>query len=546
MEKTMIAVRSARHAGAWCPIGASARWKWLAALGLVLVFLAPATAPFALAEVTCPKRGGTISHGDMAWSHLDPTAKRTPDGIIKYVYDSLIDITPDLKYRPGLAVSLPRKVSDRSYEFELRRGVKFHDGTDFNADAVKFAMDRLVSGKDLTAPSPYTGVWREWLDKVVVQGPYKVRIDLKKPWPDFYWNVASTFFIPSPTAAKKLGKDFGTRGIVGTGPFMMKKFRPKNRLEVVRNPNYYRKGEPCLDGVNSIQISSGSVRLLSLKRGELTNVFTFPESQLPLIEGTPDIKITEGKASTLTVLVVNTSRKHLSDRRVRQALQYAVDGQEIIAKVYRGRGEPIMGMLPPWHPGYRKFGDLSLIRQDRAKARRLLKEAGYGAGNPLKVDLQTFAAPAHVERSVVLQDQFKQVGIQTNVRNLKSGHVRDAMARGKFDLVLFQITGGPTLATYSWDLLSGKSGKNFSRYNKPGGAQNKKVERIASEAVAMLDLNAAADKLATIQRMVFEDAPYIYLNWRNHREAWNVKRVKNHAVSKLKNRQDWRLVWLDQ
>ncbi len=62
----------------------------------------------------------------------------------------------------------------------------------------------------------------------------------------------------------------------------------------------------------------------------------------------------------------------------------------------------------------------------------------------------------------------------------------------------------------------------------------------------MLDLNAAADKLATIQRMVFEDAPYIYLNWRNHREAWNVTRVRNHVVSKLKNRQDWRHVWLDQ
>ena len=514
-------------------------------LTLLLALVGAFGAQSLLAQELCSKRGGTIKHGDMNWGHVDSTGKATPDGLIREIYDSLIDITWDLKYRPGLASALPKEINGTTYEFTLRKGVKFHDGTDFNADAVKFAMDRLVAG-NLSAPSPYTGVWKQWLDKVVVDGPYKVRILLKKAWPDFYWNMASTFFIPSPTAVKKHGKNFGTRGIVGTGPFMMKSFKPKERLEVVRNPNYYRSGEPCVDGVHSITMSSGSVRLLSLRKGDLTNVFTFPESQLPLIQDAPGIVIEEGKASTLTVLVVNTSKGALKDKKVRQALQYAVDGQEVIDKVYRGRGEPITGMMPPWHPAFRKFGNLSMIRQDANKAKALLAEAGFGPGNPLKVDLQTFSAPAHVERSVVLQDQFKAVGVQTNVRNRRAGDVLEAMYSGRFDLVLFQVTGGPTLGSYSWNLVSGKSGRNYTFYNKPGGYQNANVERIATEAVGVLDGKKAADMMATIQSMVFEDAPYIYLNWRNHREAFNPSKVRNHHVSKLKNRQDWRQVWLDQ
>ncbi len=497
-------------------------------------------------EGTCPKRGGIIKHGDMSWRHLDPTAKATPDGIIKYVYDSLIDMTWDLKFRPGLAVSWEQE-NDRTFVFNLRRGVTFHDGTDFNAEAVKFAMDRLMaSGDRLPSPSPYTGIWRKWLHKLEVVQPYKVRMAFKRPWPDYQWYIASTFFIASPTAVKKYGEDYGTKGFAGTGPFMVKLFKPKDRVEVVRNPHYYRQGEPCVDGVHAIAIPSGSVRLLSLRRGELTNVFTFPESQMPMIENAPNIVIHEGEASTLTVLVVNTSLDKFRDQKVRRALQYAVDGKEIIDKVYRGRGAMIRSLLPPWHFGYRGLKDESIIRPNREKARQLLKEAGYGPDKPLQVDLQTYSAPAHVERSVVLQNQFKAVGIKTNVRNLPSGTVQSNMFAGKFDLVLFQIRGGPTLGSYTWDLFSGASGRNPTFYNKPGGYQNPKVEERLSEAVAQLDRDKGAAMMAEVQGVIFEDAPYIYLNWRNHREAWNPDIVKNHHVSLLKNRQDWRRVWLNQ
>ena len=495
----------------------------------------------------CPKLGGIIKGVDMNWAHVDSTGKATTDGLVRLIYDGLIDVTWDLKYRPGLAKEMPKKISDTVFEFELRQGVKFHDGTEFNADAVKFAMDRLVAGGDqLTAPSQYTGIWRKNLEKMEILDSYTIRMHLKRPWPDLMWNLASTFFIPSPTAVRKYGKNFGTEGIVGTGPFKMKLFKSKERLEVVKNPDYYRPNEPCVDEVQQIAIHSGSVRLLSLRKGELTNVFTFPESQLPLIQNDPNINIFEGDASTLTVLTVNTSVDKLKDKKVRRALQYAVDGQEIIDKVYRGRGVMVTGIFPPWHPAYAKADDLSLIRQDVEKAKRLLKEAGYGPGKPLKVDLQTFSAPAHAERSVVLQNQFKAVGIQVSVRNLPAGTVLENLHSGKYELVLYQYTGGPTVGTYTWDLYSGASTANPTFYNKPSGYGNPEVDTVMNKVAGIMDVAEAAKLAASVQQQIFDDAPYIFLNWRNHREAWNPKRVKNHNVSYLKNRQDWRRVWLDE
>ena len=246
------------------------------------------------------------------------------------------------------------------------------------------------------------------------------------------------------------------------------------------------------------------------------------------------------------MLAVNTSLDKFREKKVRQALQYTVNGQEIIDRVYRGRGAMVTGIFPPWHPAYTKADDLSLIRQDVNKAKQLLKEAGYGPSNPLKVDLQTFTAPAHVERSVVLQDQFKAVGVKVSVRNMPAGTVLDNLHSGKYELVLWQYRGGPTVGSYTWDLYAGESSANPTFYNKKGGYQNPKVNEVMNEVAGILDVKEAAKLAASVQQQILEDAPYIFLNWRNHRETWNPKLVKNHNVSFMKNHQDWRRVWIDK
>ena len=495
------------------------------------------------ARAQTPKRGGLIKTVDMNYSSMDPTAQVDPESYIHLVYDSLIDVTMDLDYRPGLAEAMPEQVGDRSYVFKLRKGVTFHDGTPFDAASVKYNVDRVMSGETVT---PITGLWNEWLDKVSVTDPATVRFDLKRPWPDFYWSMADTLFFGSPTLLKSAGRDYGTRPetTAGTGPFIMTSFAPRQKIELKRNPHYYRPGEPYVDGLVGTFIASGSVRLLGLRRGDITNCYTFPESQLPLLNGAKNVVVQEGEATTLTVLAVNTKHPALGDKRVRQAIQHAVDGQQIIDEVYRGRGKAIDSIFPPWHRAYTPAANLAPIRPDLERAKALLAESGYGPDKPLSVPVETFNAPAHVERGVLLQAQLKRVGISIEVRSIPSGQAIANLQSGNYALSLWQMNGGPSLIDYSWDLLSGKSGKNFSFYNKPGGAQNSSIEPMLDSLTSAFDPEKVKPAIAKIQETAFDDVPYIYLNWRNHRDAW-LTSEKGFKTSKLKNRQDYRTVWFE-
>lgn len=501
------------------------------------------TAGTASAAEVCPQRGGVLKTVDMHYKMVDPTQRANPIYFMRLVYDSLIDINLDLSLAPGLAEAMPEKVNDTTYVFKLRKGVKFHDGTDFDAEAVKFNIERIIAGK---VKSPYTGTWKKFVKAVTVIDSHTVKIEHNEVWPSFLWGVASSLGIASPTAVTKWGKSYGIKGAAGTGPFMFDKFQAKKMLGLKRNPNYYRTGEPCLDGFEARTIKSGSVRILSLKKGELSVINTFPESQFAQLGEDKNIIVEEGKASTLTLLPVNTRHPLLKDVRVRQAIQYAVNGQELIDNVYRKAGVMIEGIFPPWHPGFQKAADLSPIRQNIEKAKALLADAGYGpGGKKLVLNLETGSGGAHVQRGILLQAQLKAVGIDLQVKNISGGQMFSNMRSGNYQLALWQMLGGPNMKDYAWDLYSQEGGNNVTFYNKEGGYQNARANDLANEIVKTEDPSKVKAQIAELQKIVFEDVPYIYLNYRNHRTA-RQSFVKNFQTGKLKGREDLRRVWIEK
>jgi len=496
-----------------------------------------------LAQDVCPKRGGVMKTVDMHYKIVDPTQRANPIYFMRLVYDSLLDIQYDLSLAPGLASEMPQQVDSKTFVFKLRKGVKFHDGTDFDAAAVKFNVDRLIAGK---VKSPYTGSWKKFTKAVTAVDSHTVKFELKEEWPSFLWGVAATLGVASPTAVKKLGKDYGLKGAAGTGPFMFDKFQPKKMLGLKRNPNYYRKGEPCLDGFEARTIKSGSVRILSLKKGDLDVINTFPESQFPQLKSEKNVTVQEGKSSTLTVLPMNTKHPALKDKRVRQAIQYAVNGQQLIDNVYRGAGVMIESIFPSWHPGFIKAADVSPIRQNIDKAKALLKEAGYGpGGKKLILNLETGSGGAHIQRGVLIQAQLKAVGIDLKVKNISGGQMFANMRSGNYQLVLWQMLGGPNMKDYAWNLYSSGGGNNVTFYNKPGGFQNARVNELANEIVKTEDPIKVKAQIQELQKLVFDDVPMIFLNYRNHRTARQAY-VKNFRTGKLKGREDIRRVWMDK
>lgn len=497
----------------------------------------------AWAQDVCPKYGGDLRTVDMHYTRVDPTQAVNPQYLMNLVYDSLLNVEHDLTITPGLAEAMPEQLDDLTYVFKLREGVKFHDGTDFDAEAVKFNLERQQSGEVV---SPFTGIWKEFVKEVVVEDTHTVRFVLNKPWPGFLWETASYLRFASPTLVKELGEDYGVTGAAGTGPFMFETFEPKKNLVVVRNPDYYRTGEPCLDSIESSLIASGSVRILSLKAGNLDLLNTFPESQFPQFEGANNITVEEGTATTLTLLPLNTRHPALADIRVRQAIQHAIDGKAIIDNVYSGAGAEVESIFPPWHKGFLQAADVSPVRPDIEKALALMAEAGYGPdGEQLKLKLMTGGGGAHVQRGILIQAQLKEIGIDLEVENKAFGQVVTDMFSGRFHMVLWQFNGNPSLKDYTWNLFSGTSGTNMTGYNMEGGYQNPRTQELVDIISLTEDPASVQDELTELQSIVFEDVPFIYVNYRNHRNARN-DYVKGFAIPKLKGRDDMRRVWLDK
>lgn len=510
---------------------------------LIAAGIGLATSGAALADDVCPKRGGTFRTVDMQYTRVDPTQAVNPLYLMDLVYDSLLRVEHDLTISPGLAEAMPEQVDDLNFIFKLRQGVKFHDGTDFNAEAVKFNVERQQSGDVV---SPFTGIWKEFVKEVVVEDPHTVRFVLNRPWPGFLWETASYLRFASPTMVEELGEDYGVTDAAGTGPFMFDTFDPKKSLTLVRNPDYYRTGEPCVDRFEVSLVASGSVRILSLKAGDLDLINTFPESQFPQFEGEDDIIIEEGVATTFTLLPLNTRHPALGDIRVRQAIQHAIDGKVIIDNVYGGAGAEVESIFPPWHKGYVKADDLSPVRPNIEKARELMAAAGYGPdGETLKLTLVTGSGGAHVQRGILIQAQLKEIGIELDVQNKDYGQLVTDMFAGRFHMVLWQFNGDPSLKDYTWNLYSGNSSTNMTGYNKDGGYQNPRAEELVQIISQTEDAASVQDEIRELQGLIFEDVPFIFVNFRNHRAAYN-DYVKGFKIPKLKGRDDMSRVWLDK
>ncbi len=491
----------------------------------------------------CPKRGGTFRTVDMQYARADPTQAVNPVYLMDLLYDALLRVEHDLTISPGLAEDMPEQVDELTYVFKLREGIKFHDGTDFNAEAVKFNVERQKSGDVV---SPFTGIWQEFLKELVVEDEYTVRFELNKPWPSFLWETASYLRFASPAKVKELGDDYGITGAAGTGPFMMETFDPKKSITLVRNPDYYREGEPCVDRFEASLLASASVRILSLKGDELDLINTFPESQFPQFEGVDDVIVEEGVATTLTLLPLNTRHPALSDVRVRNAIQYAIDGQAIIDNVYGGAGAQIESIFPPWHKGFVAADDVSTVRPDLEKARALMAEAGYGpGGKPLRLTLMTGGGGAHVQRGILIQAQLKEIGVDLEVENKAYGQVVTDMFSGRFDMVLWQFNGDTSLKDYTWNLYSGDSSTNMTGYNKDGGFQNPRAEELVDAISQTEDPAEVQAEIAELQQIVFADNPFIFVNFRNHRAAYR-DYVKGFEIPKLKGRDIMHRVWLDK
>src|SRR5262247_3036939 len=298
---------------------------------------------FALAPGAQAQTGGTLVIGlDQEPPTLDPHASPSAVTyqIIGTVTENLLYRGPDGKLVPWLAESWTTSKDGRSVTFKLRRDVKFHDGTPFNAEAVKFNFDRIVdpkfkAGGARAALAGYAG------SKVLDE--YTVQVSFETPYAPFLNSAASgVLSIVSPKAVRESGDQVHTRPI-GSGPFMMKEYVAKDHATMVRNPAYARKapwsdrsGTAQLDAVVWKFIPEAGTRVTTLESGETQGIYLVPAQALPRIEKNTAVRVEKMPwPGAPRIWLLNTTKAPMDDVRVRRAVNYAIDKEAFLAPAYK-------------------------------------------------------------------------------------------------------------------------------------------------------------------------------------------------------------------
>jgi peptide/nickel transport system substrate-binding protein len=365
-----------------------------------------------------PQEGGTLAFAGAALaSSLDPV--QTSDGesfrILQQVYEPLVDLAPGTvdELVGVLAESWTGEPSDTEYVFTLKEGVSFHDGTPFNAEAVKINFDRWQNlPEEIQANAYYYGAVMDGfgegnlIDSVEATGEYEVTITLREPSPTFLYGIALTpFSIVSPAVLETTNADDPTNGTfgtevtqAGTGPFILQDYVPDDSAVLVRNDEYHGEHNAYLERLIIRPIEDPAARLQALG-SSIQGFDLIAPADRPAVEDNEDLQLVNRESYNSLYLAVNKASVEdspLQDLAVRQAVAMAIDREALIDPFYGGGGSVADCFLPPTSGWYEAVcANVERVEFDPEGAQALLEDAGFGADNPPTVQ---FWAPTGVTR----------------------------------------------------------------------------------------------------------------------------------------------------
>ncbi|TKJ93651.1 ABC transporter substrate-binding protein [Paenibacillus sp. PK4536] len=476
-------------------------------------------------EETAATGGGTLivgRGGDSA--ALDPAIVTDGESlkIAQQVFDTLLDYKEGTtEVMPSLAESWTISEDALTYTFKLREGVKFHDGTDFNADAVVFNFERW---SDTKSKYKFEGDSFDYYDSmfgpeeerviasVTATDPTTVVFKLNKPQAPFLQNLAMTCFgIASPKAIEDEKENFKSNP-VGTGPFVFKEWKRSDSITLDKNPNYWQEGLPKMDQVIIRSIPDNTARYNALQNGEIDMMEDLSPDDLASLEANPALQKINRPPFNVAYLGFNTTKKPFDDPKVRVALNHAVDKQGLIDAFFAGQAEPAVNPIPPTLWGYNK--SVEDYPYDLAKAKQLLADAGYPNG--IEQELTFYAMPVPRPympdgRKVaeVIQASFEQIGVKVKIESPEwATYLEDLKNGTKDDLFIIGWTGdNGDPDNFFYPLLDKDSigGNNYSQYD------SKEFHDLVVKAQQETDQAERSKLYEQAQVIVKKDAPWVPL-----------------------------------
>lgn len=435
---------------------------------------------------------------------LDPHGKNdtATTNATTQIFDRLTEYDKDGKVVPSLAEEF-NTVDDTTWEFKLRKGVKFHDGTDFNADAVKMSIERLI---DPEFASP-RAVVLNMIKEVVVVDDHTVQFKTEKPFaplPAHLAHNAGSIIAPSAIEEEKSGGKKVDENPVGTGPFKFDSWNRGAEIKFVRNDEYW--GEKAkLDSIVFKVIPEQATRVAMLEAGE-AHVMLVGSSDVTHVEGLDGIELDRVKGTRMDYVGFNLKKKPFDNVKVRQAIAMAINKEDIVQGILDGQGVAAVGPLAPTVVGNSQ--DLKAIEFDVDAAKELLSEAGFPDGFKTTLYVNE-GSKERADIAELVQAQLAEIGIEVSIEVIEWGAFLEKTAKGDHEMFVLGWTTVTGDADYGLYALF-----HSSMHGDPGNRafySNKTVDELLDKGRTSTDQSERDAAYKEVSQLVIDEAPMVYL-----------------------------------
>lgn len=484
----------------------------------------------ALAQSATPQYGGELVYAQAGEQFSLFPGRNLDSGaqdVWLYACENLVEMNEDSSISPLLAKSWTVSTDRKVFTFELQQGVKFHDGTPFNAEAAAFVFNEAKAKKFIWASI------LEGFENAKAESEYSLSMHFHEPFAALLPNLAyRPLCIFSPEAYKKNGEQWMATHIIGTGPFIQKEFSKGEHIRFEKNPNYWQKGKPYLDSVKIIVVPDPAVRAALLEKGEVDRTVSLNDFDVPRLEANKSLKVRVVPSTRQYYVVLNHMVHPLDHVNVRKAFNYAMDKVGIVKSVFADRGA-ILSKAPIISEGVYGFADMRKPGEDTifpynlARAKELLKNAGYEdrnkdgvvediKGNKLSLNLFTRRGGTKGDFQVaqLIQNFLKEIGVEVRIQVLESAAFGDAIKLGPTDAKY-------DMALLSWGIPTADPDEPMMLFSltqawKPVGANrmfysSEEIDRVSMLAHSEVDEAKRKDYIKQYMAVLLNEAPVIYL-----------------------------------
>lgn len=414
--------------------------------------------------------------------------------VLNSIMDKLVDLDAEGKIIPMLATEWQVSDDGLTYTFTLREGVKFHDGTDFNAEAVKFNFER-----GMTEASPRRNELSA-VQSIEVVDPKTVKVTLKEPFAPFLSIMTDRAgMMASPTAVQELGDDFMTKP-VGTGPFKFQDRVKDTSITLVRNEDYWQEGLPKASKIVYKIFTDAPTALVNLRSGQVDLTDSLPSKEVPGLQQDSNFKVVNEPGFGYQGFYLNTTKPPFDKKEVRKAVDLLINRDALVKVMF---GETATPAHSPFAETNLAFGESNKYEQPNVEAaKQLLSQAGVS--NP-SFTLKTGTSPANAQFAQLVQNFLQPAGFNMQIEKVEFGTLLDQLEQGNFEAGAIGWSGRPDPDQNIYDVFATGAPRNDARYSNP------RVDELLNQARRENDEAKRKAMYDEVMQIIHDEVPYVFV-----------------------------------